>query len=140
LRRRYAVNTKHFLKTIDIAGRDIALCKIPDFDFYALSRIIRVDIKWTGQYPDDQDLSLVMTGVYGQGGDGYEVSFRFEGIRQLCLPELHDRGLFLSELAIEDVSAEQLEGVRFRVVNHESGEFVLLCAGIEVIACDSLEH
>ena len=58
-----------------------------------------------------------------------DITIRFSDVTQLRLPELGSL-FYLSESEVEDVSRDQLEGIRYRVRDVGNSEFELLCRGI----------
>ena len=122
-----------FLKDTEITGRDVALANIPEFDFYQLRRVLKLVVAW--EHRESQPLSLVLTAQYEDEQD-FCVSIRFLGIRQLRLPEMHDHGWWLSELEIEDLSSDQLEGIGYKALDHGDTSFCILCREIEIISCE----
>jgi hypothetical protein len=128
------MHSRHRLENLAIARKQLVLAEIPDFDLYALGRILKVAAEWQEAKGEGRQLIAWLTGECASpdGSRLYQLTLRFEGVRQLKLPAIIDHGLWLSELEVEDVAQDQLEGVSFRVENHGTQEFLVLCRGIEV--------
>ena len=125
---------EHRLKQINFANKDSLLRHIPDFDLYKFSRITTIRVEWDST-SEDEDLVVFLTGEYNsESTKVYEVTFRFGGVRQLLLPELQDRGLWLSELELETVRGQQIEGVGFKLHDYGTEEFTVLCGAVEVVS------
>lgn len=107
----------HSLTQLRITGQRAALEFVPDFDFHNLGRVTRVAIEWTAETGDAPELEVM--GLYADPRNERtaQVSLRFLGVRQATLPPELFPSVYLSELEIEDISGDQLEGLRYRAKN-----------------------
>ena len=107
----------HELQNLRIPGRDALLAALPRFDFYGLKQVRALRVLPHQGAPDRFDLNLEV--VYAAGGARHIVSLAFGRISRATLPELSPSFHF-SELEIEDVSGDQLEGIRYHAVDYGS--------------------
>ena|ERR1700724_708139 len=121
----------HFLKALPIEGRSAVLEVFPEFDLYNLGRVSCLAIK-AGQEPTLADLSLTADYRDLTTGAVAEVTLDFSGIRYAKLPELTPV-FYFSELEIEDVRSDHLEGIRYRAKDHGSAEFEVLAKEITIL-------
>ena len=106
---------------------------LPGFDFYRFRKVNRLAVEG---HEDISSADLILTAEYVDEAPGKKavVTVRFGGARLIRLPEMSP--LFcLSELEIEDVSDDQLEGVAYRTKDYGSGEFEVLSRQLEIIEC-----
>ena len=127
----------HFLKELAIPGRERALAVLPDFDFYNLGQLLR--LQWESrplETANDATADFTFTGLYEAGGanGSFEVTFRCEGVTQLKLPEIHP-SLFVSEIEIEDLKDHGLENANFRIKSYGMTEFEVLTKRLELTEC-----
>lgn len=125
----------HFLTELSIGGKESILTVLPNFDFYNLRRIARFD--WTAA-GTDTGAQLILTAVYESHPDGLvrEVVLSCSAVRQLRVPELGS-SFFLAELEVEDVSGDQMEGVRYKIKDFGESSFEILCGDVCVSFRDS---
>jgi hypothetical protein len=128
----------HFLRQLPITGREAVLEVIPDFDFYALGRVVRLAIAWGSDAGDSGELTLATTYVNSQNATVAEVTLRFHGVRQAILPILAP-SLYLSEVEVEDFDSDQLEGVRYRAKDFGASGFEVLANDIS-IECEAVRR
>jgi hypothetical protein len=125
----------HFLKDLPINGKESILAVQPSFDFYILRQVTR--FRWE-MAPNASERSpaanLELTAIYenSQPFEDLLIKVRCLDVRQVVLPVLGP-SFFLGELEIEDVSGEQIEGVRWRVKDFGPDRFVILCKEIEMM-------
>ena len=127
----------HFLESLPIRGREAALRVLPNFDFHDLRQVRRLVLE---TYTDDVDgtlwTDLLLTAIYIQAvtRKTFEVTVKFGEVRYVKLPEL--KPLFsLSEVEVEDVSEDQIEGVKYRTKNFGMIEFEVLSKCVEIVEC-----
>src|SRR5437762_3377920 len=109
----------HFLKNLQIAGRDAALDVVPKLDFISLRRDKGLVVK---AEDDASSATLTLTAEYVDQAAGRKatITIRFDGVRYIKLPELNP-SLCLSELEIDDVRGHGLEAVRYRMKDYMNG-------------------
>lgn len=122
----------HSLSELEIEGREKVLRVEPSFDFYRIKRARAAVIDFGQGASDGGQPSLVLTTDYQTDSQAYSLTIRFDGIRELVLPEMQPF-LQFAELEIEDVRDRMLEGVRFEVVSHYDRSFRCLCRGIVIV-------
>ena len=122
----------HNLSDLDITGREKILHAEPHFDFYRIKRARSASITFGHEADDGKYPSLVLVTDYRGDSGAYELTIRFDGIRELVLPEMRPALLF-TELEVEDVRGRMLEGVRFEVASHYDRSFQCLCRDIAVV-------
>lgn len=110
------------------------LLNIPDFDFYNLNLVLGLSIRreGTGQVIDTYTVVLEM--LHESGGAVFEVVLGFAGVRCLIVPEVCG-SFYLSEIEIEDVSDDQLEGVKYSLKDYGGTRFEILAQDLSVISC-----
>lgn len=128
------MGSKHLLRELDIAGREMVLSIEPSFDFYKIARVARVCIDF-GE--EDDSLSVELKAEY-LVEKKYEISILMEGVRELVLPEMRASLLF-SELEIEDVRERQLEGICFEIVDQFERSFRCSCRNITILTFRQLQ-
>jgi hypothetical protein len=126
----------HRLAELPLDGREHALAVIPDFDLYCLRQVTALSLD--ARDYKERIFDLQMTAVYERESETYAVTLVFEGIQSARLPELTP-SFYLNELEIEDVSVDQLEGVRYSVVDYGMMEFKILCRDVAVKSCVLLD-
>lgn len=126
----------HLLSRFRITGGEAVLEAIPNFDFYALGRVVRLEIAWGADAGDSGELTLAAVYTHSHDATVAEVTLRFHGVRQAILPEMSP-SLYLSELEVEDLDGDQLEGVRYRAKDFGASGFEVLASDIS-IECQSV--
>jgi hypothetical protein len=121
----------HSLSELRIEGRDKVLRLEPRFDFYRIRKVHVAVIDFGLRAGDERQPSLVLKADYQGKFKAYTLTIRFDGIRELVLPEMQPF-LQLAELEIEDVRDRMLEAVRFEVVSHYDCSFRCLCQEIVI--------
>ncbi|WP_342308082.1 hypothetical protein WLF14_21510 [Pseudomonas fluorescens] len=111
---------------------------ISDFDFYNLNLVLGLSVQREnrGQIIDTYKINLEM--LYESGQSVFEVVLGFTGVRCLKIPEVCG-SFYLSEVEIDDVSADQLEGVKYRLKDYGGTGFEVLAQGLSVIRCEPLQ-
>ncbi len=108
----------------DVPGMNRILDFIPDFDLYKLHKIIRLTL-W-----DDAELGLVLEMDVVYAGR-HVCSIRLESVRDLRTPEMVMSMPSLSELEVEDIRSDGLEGIAYRLRDvGPSGGFACFCREI----------
>lgn len=125
----------HHLSEIELEGREKVFRVEPHFDFYRIKNARAVVIEFGEGASDAGQPSLLLTTDYQAESKTYNLTIRFEGIRQLVFPEMQPF-LQFAELEIEDVRDRMVEGVRFEVVSHYDRSFRCLCRGIVIVSFD----
>jgi hypothetical protein len=122
------------LRELSISGKEMALDVLPGFDFHKLRQLRRVI--WETSRQEESTATVYLTVSYEDRdvGKSAEVTLKCVGVRQCRLPDLGSR-CYLSEIEIEDVSADQWEGIRFRIESHGMNQCELHAKAIEIIEC-----
>jgi len=120
----------HFLKDLDIPGREVLLKTFPEFDFYNLGRVKRLLVE-AGDCTSEADFFLTASYRDSVSGKTADVTLKFRGVRQATLPELGPL-FYLAEVEIEDLRSDQLEGIRYRTKDYRSQQFEVLSREIEI--------
>ena len=109
---------------------------ISDFDFYNLNLMQGLSLQRenTGEAIETYKVSLEM--LYASEQSEFEVVLAFTGVRRLKVPDVCG-SFYLSELEMEDVSADQLEGVKYRLKDYGGTGFEVLARGFSVVNCKS---
>ncbi|MCI1737842.1 hypothetical protein EKA85_29230 [Pseudomonas veronii] len=109
---------------------------ISDFDFYNLNLMQGLSLQRenTGEAIETYKVSLEM--LYASEQSEFEVVLAFTGVRRLKVPDVCG-SFYLSELEMEDVSADQLEGVKYRLKDYGGTGFEVLARGFSVVSCKS---
>jgi hypothetical protein len=120
----------HYLRDLQIAGRDEVLATWHDFDLYRLSRVVYICVSLN---EDGLSANISMSVLYDAhiAASCGKIIFHFRGCRWAKVPELSPL-FFLNELEIEDVRGHQLEGIHFKVKNFGMTSFEIHCADILV--------
>lgn len=124
----------HYLRDLSIDGKDAVLAHIPDFDFYNVRRV--VEFQWTAVSDSDSSggATLGITAEYDfqlPNTRSQVVTMRCLDVKVLKLSELTG-SFFFCELEIDDLSEDQLEGIRYRIKDYGTNVMELLCGSIEV--------
>jgi len=124
----------HLLKDLRIAGKETILNEIPEFDFYDLRHV--TGINWTDEHSTESDrtnINVTFAAAYEheKSRATSPVQIRCSGVKRLKLPELGG-AFWLNEIEIEDIAADQLEDVRYRIKDFGGTSFEVLCAAIEL--------
>jgi hypothetical protein len=100
----------NFLKDLSIKGKEEILNILPNFDFHYLREVIRLCWETVPNERNGDPLAnFVLTACYENVPTSAKVTLRCGGVRQLKLPEIGP-AFFLSEIDVEDLSRDQLEG------------------------------
>lgn len=107
---------------------------ISDFDFYNLNLVLGLSLQRenTGHAVDTYRVSLEM--LYESEQSAFEVVLGFTGVRRLAVPDVCGR-FYLSEIQMDDVSADQLEGVKYRLKDYGGTGFEVLAREFSVVSC-----
>lgn len=124
----------HSLTRLRITGQLAVLNVFPDFDFYNIGRVTHLAVEWSAD--TDDTAALLLVALYVDQTDRgntktAEIALHFDGVRQASLPDLSPL-LYLSELEIEDLSDDQLEGVRYRAKDFGPTRFEVLSNDIRI--------
>jgi hypothetical protein len=114
----------HLLRDLDIPGSKSALVHVPDLDFYRLGLVKYFCLTTSELNPNGYDFEL--SAAYSAETRSFTVVFRFVDVRLVRLPELGP-SFHLSELEIEDLARDQLEGIRYRAKDYGQSQFEVLC-------------
>ena len=109
---------------------------ISDFDFYNLNLMqgLSLQRESTREAIETYKVSLEM--LYASEQSEFEVVLAFTGVRRLKVPDVCG-SFYLSELEMEDVSADQLEGVKYRLKDYGGTGFEVFARGFSVVSCKS---
>ena len=107
---------------------------IPDFDFYNLNLVLGLSLQRenTGHAVDTYRVTLEM--LYESDQSAFEVILGFTGVRRLAVPDVCG-SFYLSEVEVDDVSADQLEGVKYRLKDYGGTGFEVLAREFSVVSC-----
>jgi hypothetical protein len=127
----------HFLKELSIPGKDIATRALPSFDFYCLGEVRHLAISCNPDEATSADLHL--TALYNclNSGRTFEITIKFTGTRRIKLPEFSPL-FYLSELEIEDISKNQMEGIRYQAKCYGNPEFDVLSRDLHIVTVTPL--
>ena len=120
----------HLLSEINLPGKVLA-AHIPDFSFHHLKCIESLLLSSTHK---DSHTAEIVFHYSGSTEADHLVSFRFNGIRRLQLPDFTPKG-FVSEIEIEDASSAQMEGIRFHLRAYGTNDFEIFARDMELSAC-----
>ncbi|MCK8503683.1 hypothetical protein [Myxococcus fulvus] len=121
----------HFLKQLQINGREKALALEPEFDFYRVKRVLKLELEF-----DDEPEALPVLRLdlaYEAGPSRYKLGVLFKEVRELVLPSMPP-SLFLPELEIEDLRGRMMEGARFEMISHFERAFRCTCGDITILS------
>jgi hypothetical protein len=119
----------HLLRDLSIEGREQVLAAIPNFDFYNLREISR--LVWTKHHESDV-AELSFSSIYSDGSTAAaDIACSCSGVRLVRVPELQS-SFWLSEIEVEELTGDQIEGVRYRLREFGGGCFEVLCATIKL--------
>jgi hypothetical protein len=124
----------NFLKDLSIKGKEEILKILPNFDFHYLRDVIRLCWETVrNERNGDPPANFVLTACYENAptSGSMKITLRCGGVRQLKLPEIGS-AFFFSEIEVEDLSKDQLEGIRYRIKDHGTHEFEILCGDVEL--------
>src|SRR5579863_1697407 len=103
----------HFLRDLSIQGSKAVLRALPDFDFYNLRRVTSLNWSTIKLAPERRCAEFNLIASYEDSEHSVSLSVRVRclDVKQLKLPEMGAE-FFLAEIEIEDLSRDQMEGVR----------------------------
>lgn len=124
----------HSLKNLSIAGRETVLKQIPEFDFYNVRRVTKIN--WSDEHLPDSDrtnINVTLAATYDdeKNRQSSAIQIRCSGVKQLRLPDLGS-SFWLSEVEVEDIAADQIEDARYRIKDFGGTSFEAVCADIEL--------
>jgi len=107
---------------------------IPGFNLYNLNLVLSFNVRqeYSGEDASTYEIGLVM--LYQFERFEYEVGLKFMGVSRFKVPEVNG-AFYLSEIELENVSADQLEGINFRFKDHGGSGFEVLSRGFSVSSC-----
>lgn len=121
----------HLLRDLAIAGREAVLKVYPNFDFYDLREVEHLEFRRDPELAGSL-VELTLFHRKSTPNGRADVVLCFKGVRKLVLPEIAPR-FFLTELEIEDLSRDQLEGIRYRAFdNLDSVELEVFSRDLEI--------
>lgn len=122
----------HRLERLSLRGQADVLRNLPDFDFYHLHEVKRLE--WQAANESDFSKSTLILAVVYDNGEAKPsvVQLRCFGVRTLKLPTFAS-SFWLNELEIEDLRSSHLEGIRFKLKDHHESDLEILCEDFEVI-------
>jgi hypothetical protein len=129
----------HLLKDLSIRGKQPVLEKLPDFDFYNLREV--TSFNWSSE-PDTiskfTTACLTLDAAYhnSERDPVFGIRLRCSDLRQLRMPEL-GTSFFLAEIEVEDLSGDQLEGIKYKLKDMGDSRLEVLCGNIEISISDS---
>ena len=121
----------HLLRELAIPGAERVLAVLPAFDLHRLERVLEIGLRKCSGADDAFDVTVVAT--YEDGRTRATVTMSFSGARLVRLPPIAG-SFFLGELEIEDVSSDQLEGIRFVARDHGMTDFEVACFSMTIDA------
>lgn len=99
---------------------------IPAFDSFNLRKVGNLSIAWS------EDCAIALSVKYiANDSCSHEIVLALEGVRSIKIPEISG-DMWLTEFNIVDVSDQQLEGIRYEVVDEFDRSFLCLCAKVAV--------
>lgn len=124
----------HFLKDLPITSRESIMKILPDFDFYNVRRITQ--LSWTSEFDEmsgrfDSDLTLTAAYQTSPPRPATNITIRCSNVMRLVLPELGP-AFYLGEIEVEDISKDQIEGVRYKLKDFGESQFEILCGNIDI--------
>lgn len=124
------------LSNSKIRGTNFVYEKIKLFDFYKLRWIEGANIN-PRQCPESDLFTVDIIFHYETDKqECYLIMFRFLEVRQLVFPSFSPYA-FVSEIELEDVSCDQLEGISFQMLDRGQSDFLVQCKSIEIISCET---
>ncbi len=129
----------HFLTDLPIHGKQQVLPALPDFDFYNLRAV--TSFNWSSK-PETTSRPIIvdfmLDAIYQNPNDGSASGIRLccSDVKQLRMPDL-GTSFSPTEIEIEDLSSDQLEGIRYRLKDFGATQFEVLCGTIEISMRDS---
>jgi hypothetical protein len=130
--------TSRYLNELSIKGKEATLNRLPEFDFYKLFEI--TTFKWSA-FADEITgrvcPELILTALYGENADAVKaiVVLRCSDVTRVVFPPL-GHSFAPAELEVEDLSGDQLEGIRYRLYDFYDKSFEVLCNDLEVLVND----
>jgi hypothetical protein len=123
----------HFLKDLEIDGKEKVLQFLPGFDFYKLQRLVKLGWgSWINGGGQQATSNLEMTlGYESELVERAEITLRFVEVARCKLPELLPL-VYFSEIEIEDIKRAQREGIRYLVKNYGTTELEIECKDVEI--------
>ena len=107
---------------------------IPGFNFYNLNYVLSFSVRqeYEGESVSTYEIMLAM--LYKLDRFECDVGLKFAGVRYFKVPEVNG-DFYLSEIELENVSADQLEGVNFRFKDYGGSGFEVLSREFSVLSC-----
>jgi hypothetical protein len=126
----------HYLAELSLSDKAKALCMFPNFDFYHVGQIAELRVEDSS---DASNVEIVLSAVYSDPVDKRRalVTLRFGGVSKAYLP-MFSPLCFLDELEIEDVKAEQLEGIGYRSKCYGTTQFDVWSRDLSIDRCEPL--
>lgn len=107
---------------------------ISGFDFYSLNLVLGLSVRRESGGGIIDTYKVVLEMLYESVHSAFEVVLGFTGVRCLKIPEVCG-SFYLSEIEIDDVSSDQLEGVKYSLKDHGGTGFEILAQGVSIISC-----
>lgn len=110
------------------------LSTIPEFNLYNLNLVLNFNVRQehSGENVSTYEIGLIM--LYEFERFKFEVGLKFMGVSRFKVPEVNG-AFYLSEIELENVSADQLEGINFRFKDYGGSGFEVLSRGFSVLSC-----
>ena len=101
------MNREHILRSVKIENHEELMQAIPDFDFYRLTKIKKFVVEW-----DDAIMYVHLTATYDRSR---VVTFLFEDVKKVHIPEFRKDGFWLSEVELEDIQNSRIPGEKYEL-------------------------
>ena len=106
---------------------------IPGFNLYNLNLVLSFNVRQEHSIEDVPTYEIGLVMLYEFERFEYEIGLKFTGVRRFKIPEVNG-AFYLSEIELENVSADQLEGISFRFKDYGGSGFEVLSRGFSVLA------
>ena len=107
---------------------------IPGFNFYNLNYVLSFSVRQEYEGESVSTYEIILAMLYKLDRFEYDVGLKFVGVRYFKVPEVNG-DFYLSEIELENVSADQLEGVNFRFKDYGGSGFEVLSREFSVLSC-----
>lgn len=107
---------------------------IPGFNFYNLNYVLSFSVRQEYEGESVSTYEIILAMLYKLDRFEYDVGLKSVGVRYFKVPEVNG-DFYLSEIELENVSADQLEGVNVRFKDYGGSGFEVLSREFSVLSC-----
>lgn len=121
----------HFLSDFPRAANGEILTVLPNFDFHHLDEVTELCWNSSTGILAEHRADIKIKALYENGDVRVTVAIHCLDVKQLLLPRIGP-SMPLFEVELEDISNDQLEGIRYKLIDYGPHSLEILCNDIRI--------